>query len=95
VVVPPIAIAEVIRGGAPDAAVNALLKTVFTSFIGAGLARRAGELLGRLPAAGVGDALVAVEAMRGSSVVLTSDPADLRALIAAGAASSRVRVEAV
>jgi hypothetical protein len=38
---------------------------------------------------------VAVEAMRGSSVVLTSDPADLRALIAAGAASSRVRVEAV
>lgn len=88
VVVSAVTVAEVVRGVPRDAAPNRLLKAVDVRPADEPLARRAGRLLGRAGSDATIDALVAATALaerdrRGAlrCVVLTSDPADLAALL--------------
>jgi predicted nucleic acid-binding protein len=81
--VPVVVLGETLRGNARDAPVNRVLKATGTAPTEATTGRRAGTLLGRTGGRNTADALVAAEALdaRGS-VVLTSDPGDLGALLA-------------
>ena len=82
IVVPPTAVAEVLRGTPADAAINRLLLSSWQTFIGPRLARQAGRLLERSGLRGAtADALVVAEASRhGVAIILTSDAADFEAL---------------
>ncbi len=81
IVIPPVVLTQTLRGGAQDAAVQQVLRSGRTTFIGARVARLAGQLLGAAGLNDAVDALVMAEAVRGGPcVVLTSDPDDLRAL---------------
>jgi predicted nucleic acid-binding protein len=84
VVVPVVVLAETLRGGRTDAAVNRVLNNV--GQIGAtlpGVGRVAGALLGASRSNDTVDAMVVAEAVaRGGGQVLTSDPSDLRRLAA-------------
>lgn len=80
--VPVVVLAETVRGGPRDAAVNRVLKSTGTGNTEAGTGRRAGELLGKTRGRNTADALVAAEALQiPGSAVLTSDPDDLTALL--------------
>jgi predicted nucleic acid-binding protein len=81
--VPVVVLGETLRGNARDAPVNRVLKATGTVPTEAATGRRAGKLLGRTGGRNTADALVAAEALdaRGS-IVLTSDPDDLGALLA-------------
>jgi predicted nucleic acid-binding protein len=82
VVVPPIVVTQTFRGSPGDARINRLLKVVLVPPVGLELAREAGALLGTASLSDAADAQVAAEALRqGPSVILTSDPDDLRQLI--------------
>lgn len=81
--VPVVVLAETLRGGPPDAAVNRVLKAVGTAPTEPATGRDAGRLLGRAGGRNTADALVAAEALTiPGSTILTSDPDDLRALLA-------------
>jgi hypothetical protein len=84
VVVPPTALAEVLRGIPADASVNRLLAATWQTFLGPRLARDAGRLLARAGLRGAtADAFVVAEASRhGLAIILTSDAADFEALSA-------------
>jgi hypothetical protein len=78
IVIPPIVVAETIRGGPRDAPIHRLLRAVRVPFVGLRLARFAGALLGAAGMRDAADALVMAEALRtGPSVLLTSDPSDM------------------
>lgn len=82
VIVPTVVVAQVIRGGSREAPVHRLLRSVHVPFVGLRLARRAGELLGTAGMDDAADALIMAEALRGlPSVLLTSDPEDMRRLL--------------
>jgi predicted nucleic acid-binding protein len=90
VIVPPVVVTQTIRGGGADAAIHRLLRTVWVPFVGLRLARAAGELLGAAGTRDAADAQVMAEAIRsGPSILLTSDPEDMRQL-AAGRPDVRV-----
>jgi predicted nucleic acid-binding protein len=82
VLIPVVVVAETVRGGPRDAAVNRVLKAVGTvpaAFERTG--RAAGEILGRARSDATIDALVVAETVvRGGGRVLTGDPDDLRRL---------------
>ena len=79
--VPPVVVAETIRGGHDDARVNRLLNTVRVSFAGLRVGRTAGRLLGAAGMSNAADALVMAEAVRGgASILLTSDVHDMSRL---------------
>jgi predicted nucleic acid-binding protein len=81
--VPVVVLAEALRGGARDAPVNRVVKATGTAPTTAEAGRRTGALLGATGGRSVADALVAAEAVvAGGSAVPTSDPDDLRALLA-------------
>jgi len=84
VVVPVVVLAETLRGGRTDAAVNRVLNNV--GQIGPtppGVGRVAGALLGASRRNDTVDAMVVAEAVtRGGGQVLTGDPTDLRRLAA-------------
>jgi predicted nucleic acid-binding protein len=81
--VPVVVLAETLRGGPRDAPVNRILKAVGTTPTAPDTGRAAGQLLGRIGGSNTADALVAAEALTiPGSTVVTSDPADLRALLA-------------
>ena len=85
IVVPVVVIAETARGNGPrDARVNLVLAGCSPSRpLDQSTARLAGQLLAATGGANTIDALVAAEAVqRAPSVVLTSDPDDLSALLA-------------
>lgn len=93
-VLPLIVVVQVLAGGTGRGAVDDIIATIIDR---AGIdVDRAAEAAGLLRATGttdVVDALVAVEALRRApSIVLTSDPDDLRALLDASPAGSRVEV---
>jgi predicted nucleic acid-binding protein len=100
VAVSAVTVAEVVRGLARDARVNRVLKAADVRPAEESLARRAGRLLGRARSDDTIDALVAATALAalegkgspGRCVLLTSDPKDLRALLAG---EPRIRVIAV
>ncbi|HVC79967.1 MAG TPA: PIN domain-containing protein [Chloroflexota bacterium] len=78
VVIPPVVVTQIIRGGPGDAETNRLLRVSFVPFVGERLARIAGRLLGEAGAADAADAQVVAEAVRLSpATILTSDPDDL------------------
>lgn len=82
VLVPVVVLAETLRGGPRDAAVNRVLKTTGTVATEPSTGRLAGRLLGGTGGRNTVDALVAAEAaVAPGSVVLTSDPDDLTALL--------------
>ncbi|MGH3782848.1 MAG: PIN domain-containing protein [Pseudonocardiaceae bacterium] len=81
--VPVVVLAETLRGGARDAPVNRVLKAVGMAATAPDAGREAGRLLGRTGGCNTADALVAAEALAiPGSTVLTSDPHDMRALLA-------------
>lgn len=80
--VPVVVLAETLRGSPHDAPVNRVLKAVGTAPTTPATGRDAGQLLGRTGGRNTADALVAAEAMAiPGSMILTSDPEDLRALL--------------
>jgi predicted nucleic acid-binding protein len=82
VVVPAVVLAECARGGPHDAPIHRLLASAHVAAVGARIAFAAGVLLAETGMSATVDALVAAEALRGGPcVVLTSDPADLEALV--------------
>jgi predicted nucleic acid-binding protein len=82
VVIPAVVLAECVRGGPRDAPTYQLLAAARVSVVGARIAIAAGLLLAEAGMSATVDALVAAEALRGGPcVLLTSDPADLRALV--------------
>ena len=96
-VVPLPVIAQLIRGGPADAPINLVLKGVqdFGSMTPL-LARQAGVLLGRTRTTDVVDAVVAAEALRVlPTMLLTSDPGDLRLLVQSDPNHPRVQIIAV
>ncbi len=80
--IPVVVLAETLRGGAKDAAVNRVLEAVGHSHATTPeVGRRAGALLGAATRTDVIDAMVVAEAVeRGGGRILTADPNDLRAL---------------
>ena len=81
--VPVVVLAETLRGGPRDAPVHRVLKAVGTTATTSAVGRDAGRLLGRTGGSNTADALVAAEALAvPGSTVVTSDPDDLRALLA-------------
>jgi len=81
--IPPAVLAETLRGGPGDAPIHRVRKAVDVVPTDEHTARLAGGLLGRAGGTNTVDALVAAEAVRAAGDVLTSDPEDLRALLAA------------
>ena len=76
-------LAETLRGGPRDAPVNRVLKAVGAAPTTPATGRDAGQLLGRTDGSNTADALVAAEALAiPGSTILTSDPDDLRILLA-------------
>lgn len=97
ITIPTVVLAQVIRGGPQDAAVNRVLKEIgeFT-VITTTLARQAGVLLRKTATVDVVDALVATIALQQlPAVILTSDPGDLRTLVMADTDHPRVQIIAV
>lgn len=89
IIVPSVVVAQVIQGGASDAAANRLLKTVFAPFVGERLAREAGRLLGASGLSDIADALVVAEARRAPATIVTGNAGDLSRL-AEGLAGIRI-----
>jgi predicted nucleic acid-binding protein len=88
-VVSAVTLAELVRGRARDAAVNRVVKATEVMPADEQLARAAGRLLGTSGSDATIDALVGATALAAQarhdgarSVVLTSDPGDLGALLA-------------
>jgi hypothetical protein len=83
VVIPPIVVTQIIRGGAQDAEANRLFHAAYISFVGERLARAAGRLLAASGLSDAADAQVVAEAeRRAPSTILTSDPDDIGRLVA-------------
>jgi hypothetical protein len=90
-----VTVAETVRGHGPgDATVNRVLVSLDdVGLISEETARQAGALLGRAGSAATVDALVAAEAIRRAPcILLTTDPDDLRRLLAG---YPQVRVRAI
>jgi hypothetical protein len=84
VVVPSVVLAESTSGTASDANLNRIVRKHFIQTIDEGLARAAGRLryACRVRRAGTIDAIVvAVADMAPGSIILTSDPKDIRTLV--------------
>ena len=81
-VINAVTLTETIRGGGRDARVHLLTKNSRVDQVDAGLAAEAGRLLGRTKRTDTVDALVATTAIRlgQPTIILTSDPNDLKAL---------------
>lgn len=89
VVISAVTLAEVVRGVGRDVRLNRVAKATVVWPADEALARRAGRLLGKVSSDATIDALVAATAVVGRErhgadhcVVLTSDPGDLRLLLA-------------
>lgn len=97
VIIPTVVLAECHRGGRSDAATSRALKAVdaFAS-LDAVRARQAGELLAAAGMNATVDAVVAAEALASvPSVVVTSDPSDIRRLLDGQPGAARVAIVAV
>ena len=97
IVVSAVVIAQAIRGGRGDAAINWALRRIGEQIpVTPALARQAGALLGATGTTDVVDAVVVAEALRVlPATILTSDPRDIHVLLAADPARGRVRVVTV
>jgi predicted nucleic acid-binding protein len=83
VIVPPVVVAQVLRGSATDAPIHRFLHVAHVTFVGLRLARIAGALLGRTGLRDAADALIMAEVLRGTpALLLTSDPHDMAQLAA-------------
>lgn len=84
VVVNAVTLAETIRGSARDAHVHRITRNAHIDEVDANFGAEAGRLLGATGRADTVDALAAMTAIRLQKpvTILTSDPADLRALTA-------------
>lgn len=82
--IPVVVVAETVRGGYSDAAVNRILKAVDeVSEANETIGRIAGGLLGKARSSSTIDALVVAQAVyAGGAHILTSDPDDLELLAA-------------
>ena len=80
--VPAVVVAETVRGHAPDASVNRVLKAVgMIDDVHEATGRIAGQLLGAASSKETIDALVVATAIElGGAVALTGDPRDMEAL---------------
>lgn len=83
--VPIVVVAETVRGNGPrDAPVNLVLAQTEPRYpLSEQIARRAGQLLGLAQSSSTVDALIVAEALDcAPAMIWTSDPADLRQLLA-------------
>lgn len=81
IVVPQVVITQTLRGTARDTPVHRVVNAAHVPFVGARLARRAGELLGTAGLSDAADAQVMAEALRaGPSTLATSDADDMARL---------------
>jgi predicted nucleic acid-binding protein len=80
--IPTAVLAETLRGGARDAPVHRVRAAVDVFPQTEAVARAAGALLGRTKGKNTVDALVAAEAIAVGADLVTSDPTDMRALLA-------------
>ena len=96
-IVPAVVIAQAIRGGPSDAAINWALRRIGEqTIVTPALARQAGVLLGATATTNVVAALVVAEALQLlPATILTSDPRDIHRLVDADTARGRVHVVAV
>lgn len=80
--IPAVVVAETVRGGAKDAPVDRVVKSVGNILpVDEGVGRVAGALLGRARSSSTIDALVVAHALGiGGALILTGDPHDLGAL---------------
>ncbi len=89
-VIPPVVVTQIIRGGPRDAEANRLFHTADVPFVGERLARTAGRLLAVSGLSDAADAQLVAEAQRRApATILTSDPIDIGRL-AAGIVGVRV-----
>ena len=82
-------IGQVWRDGRKQALISRLIAAVDTHAVDDSSARRAGELLAKVKTSDVVDALLALRARDGDAV-LTSDPGDMRRLLAAAGIHAQV-----
>ena len=82
VLLPSAALAQVWRGGASQARLSVALKFCILASFDA-VARAVGELCGRTRTKDIADAQVAIIAATQGDVLYTSDPSDMKRLIAA------------
>ena len=81
-VIPAVVVAECVRGGPGDALIHRLLRGGHVPSISMRTALQAGRLLGEAGMRATVDALIVAEALSDTpSVILTSDPDDLKALV--------------
>jgi predicted nucleic acid-binding protein len=80
--IPVAVLAETLRGGPRDAPIHRVRNTVDVFAVDEQVGRLAGALLGRTGGTNTVDALVAAETITVGADVLTSDPQDLRVLLA-------------
>ncbi len=80
--IPVSVLAETLRGGRHDAPIHRVRNAVDVFPTDEQTGQLAGRLLGQTGGTNTVDALVAAEAVRATADVLTSDPDDLRALLA-------------
>jgi predicted nucleic acid-binding protein len=80
--IPVAVLAETLRGGPRDAPIHRVRNAVDVLPTEERTARLAGALLGRSRGTNTVDALVAAEAVTAGADILTSDPGDLRTLLA-------------
>lgn len=83
ILIPAVVIAETTRGGARDAPINRVIKTVDeVAVVTEGVAREAGRLLATvsLPHAAIDGLVVATAARREPTIILTGDVADITVL---------------
>lgn len=92
-VIPPVVVAECIRGGPGDALIHRLVRGGHVPSTSLRTALQAGRLLGETGMRMTVDALIVAEAISdGPSVILTSDPDGLKALVGHRA---HVRIETI
>jgi hypothetical protein len=97
IIVPIPVLAQLIRGGPRDAPINLVLKSIHDhGAMTPQLARQAGVLLGRTRTIDVVDTFVVAEALRIlPTLILTSDPRDIRLLVQSDPSHPHVRVVSV
>jgi predicted nucleic acid-binding protein len=92
VIIPAVALAEVLRGSPGDARINRLLRAAWVTFAGLKRAQIAAALLAKTGRDNTVDALIVAEAVGHRCILATGDPRDLGELVDAAGAAKHVVV---
>jgi integrase len=95
VIIPAVALAEVLRGRPGDARVNQLVRAAWVTFAGLRRAKVAGALLAKNGRDNTVDALIVAEALGHRCILATSDPDDMRELVEAAGATKHILIHQI